>query len=278
MEIYEGIKSKVPGESAARLHLRFWNPIKLHGYKTTTRLYTLSAGFGTLSNYMGTKQTEIKPELEDGFGTLLNYMGTKPYGEFYDIKESILLKNGLISKVKRVFLNQPYLALYPISDKTDIEKAELVRTFNTCDLSEESETATLLSTLYKYTLAKVETAKLNKDSIERNLANSYKTKKHKTKDKETGEKKVEKITTERKGNKKIIERFQTLQERNEQDSEKYEELVQAFEQSKLTVEHLPLIDSLLLEHKYKKWIYKVLLIAIIAVPILLYVLPKIIKF
>ena len=227
---------------------------------------------------MGTKQTEIKPELEDGFGTLLNYMGTKPYGEFYDIKESILLKNGLISKVKRVFLNQPYLALYPISDKTDIEKAELVRTFNTCDLSEESETATLLSTLYKYTLAKVETAKLNKDSIERNLANSYKTKKHKTKDKETGEKKVEKITTERKGNKKIIERFQTLQERNEQDSEKYEELVQAFEQSKLTVEHLPLIDSLLLEHKYKKWIYKVLLIAIIAVPILLYVLPKIIKF
>lgn len=188
------------------------------------------------------------------------------------------MKNGLKSKVKRVFLNQPYLALYPISDKTDIEKAELVKAFNTCDLSKESETATLLSTLYEYSLAKVKTTKLNKDSIERNLANSYKTKKRKIKDKETGEKKVEKITTERKGNKIIIERFKKLQERNEQDSEKYEELVQAFERSKITVEHLSLIDSLILEHKYKKWIYKVLLIVVISVPILLYVLPKLINF
>lgn len=187
------------------------------------------------------------------------------------------MKLSMFSKVKQIFLNQPYIALYPISDKSDKEKAELVESFNTCNISEESETATLLNTIYEYTLAKIETTKMDKDSIERNLANSYKTKKHKIKDKETGEKKVEKIKTEKKGNKRIIERFQKLQDENSKHKEKYEDLLKAIENGTLTVKHLPLIDDLLKENKYKTWIYKLFVILVIVVPITIFILAKVVK-
>lgn len=185
------------------------------------------------------------------------------------------MKHSFISKVKQVFLNQPYLALYPISNKTEEEKNSLVTAFNTCDPGEGSEVSVLLSTLYTYALNKITMARLDEENIERNLSYSYKTKKTKTKNKETGEKEITKSKVEKKGAKRTIEMFQRRKDNKTKETERYEDLVQAFENSTLTIEHLALCDELLKENKYKKWIYTILLIAVVAIPILVFVLAKV---
>lgn len=185
-----------------------------------------------------------------------------------------MVKNSFITHIKQVFINQPYFSLYPISDKTLQEQNTLIEDLNSCDVNEDTEISALLTALYEYAQTKVFHLHQNGESLERNLSYSYKTKKSKVKNKETGEEEVNKETVEKRGTKKIIERYQNLQENNKQSTERYQELMQAFETGSLTREHIPLLDELLKENKYKKWIYKALLISVIAIPILIFVLAK----
>lgn len=185
-----------------------------------------------------------------------------------------------LKPIKRLFLNEPYLSLYPLSGKSEKDQNSLIESFNSCDLSEDAEnteTSFWVSTLYGYALAKVETNKLDGESIERNLNFSYKTKRRRKKNKETGEKEIQTETIEKKNNQKIIERFQRMKEKNSEDAEKYMNLVQAFEKSTLTKEDIPLLDELLREHKYKKWMYIVGIVAVICLPIIVFILSKVLQ-
>lgn len=180
-----------------------------------------------------------------------------------------------IAKVKRLFINQPYLALFPISEKSEAERSQLLENFNTCDVNQKTETTELLNTIYDYAKAKVIFSKIDQSSIERNLKKSYFTKKIKEKDKETGEKEVKKITKKRRGSERIIERFTKLKKNSETKVSSYEDLLAALENGSLTEKHIPLLDELLSEHKYKGWIYKVLIIIVISTPIIVFALAKI---
>ena len=178
-------------------------------------------------------------------------------------------------KIWKFFLNQPYFTLYPISEMPEIKQYALIEAFNNCDLIEDNETTMLLSSLYSYALDKVTTKRIQKESIERNLGFSYKTKKVKKGNKETGGKETDQVTVEKNGNKQIIERFQRLQEENIKSTERYENLIQAIENRTLTKEHLSLFDELLMDNKYKKWMYIVYTVAVIAIPILIFILAKV---
>lgn len=182
-----------------------------------------------------------------------------------------------LATIKQLFFNHPFLSLYPICEKTNDEKEELIASFNSCDINEESETATLVNELYAYTLSKVNLYQYESESLERNLNHSYKTKKIKTLNEETGKKEKSKITVEKRGSKRIIERFKSREEFAEKNTERFRELAEAFEQRSLTKEHLPLLDMLLEENRYKKWLYTTAMTIVLLLPIVVFVLAKLCK-
>ena len=183
--------------------------------------------------------------------------------------------NTLTTRIRQLFINKPFLTLYPISEKPDNEQKALVEAFNQCDSSENTDTTILLSSLYEYARAKLSLSKAELESIERNLSQSYKTKKIRKKNKDTGEVEINKVTSEKSGAKNTIERFQNLKEENMKRTEKYEYLIKAIENGTLSVQDLPVLDELLEDNKYKRWVYSVLLTIAILIPILIFLLAKI---
>lgn len=159
------------------------------------------------------------------------------------------MKSNNISIIKQIFLNLPYLMLYPISEKAETEQKAIVDALNSCDMGEDNETTLLLSSLYEYAHEKVSSSKANKESIERNLSYSYKTKRIKKRNKETGKKEIDTITVEKDGSKNMIKRFLRLKEENEKETDLYDDLIKAIESSAITLNHLVLFDELLNENK-----------------------------
>ena len=179
-----------------------------------------------------------------------------------------------IFTIKKIFINLPYLMLYPISDKPETEQKALVDAINSCDMDNDNNTALLLNSLYEYAQEKVRSLKADKKSIVRNLNYSYKTKRTKKHNKETGEKEIVTFTVEKDGSKNIIKRFQHLKEENENETKSYEDLIKAIESRNITINQLILFDALLKENKYKELVYIVLLFVAILIPILVFMLSK----
>lgn len=168
----------------------------------------------------------------------------------------------------RFIFNETYRHLYPMQEKEDI-----CNKINTCDVNENTPLAKDILSLYHFALGECELNTIDSDYIEKKMDKTcYKNKRVKITDEETNKKETEKIRVEKRNifAKNDLNKYKNQLKQIETDATAVEKLIIALENSSLTESQLLLCDKILLKNKIAKRVYIIALVAVIALPILVF--------
>lgn len=170
----------------------------------------------------------------------------------------------------RLIFNKAYLHLYPMQKKKNI-----CDEINKCDVNENTPLAKDILSLYQFALSECVLNTIDSDYIERQMNNTcYKSKRVRVTDEETEKKETEKIRIEKKNifAQNDLKKYRNQLKQIEADATAVEKLILALENKSLAESQLLLCDKILLKNKVAKRVYIVALIAVIALPILVFIL------